>query len=98
MLIAIQTLVNYTAIIENTKIIEAQTAKVQEEIDYINNYQLKFLDSDHAKIFLSHENNILRREEVVVAFKEPQAKEEEIANTEAKEQLLSPREERKIYR
>ena len=59
MLMAAQILVNYTTIIENTVTIKAQTASVEEEMDYIKNYQLKYLNSDHAKFFLSHENNIL---------------------------------------
>ena len=59
MLMATQILMNYTTIIENTETITNQAFRVQEEIDYIKNYQLKFLDSDHAKFFLSHENNIL---------------------------------------
>lgn len=59
MLMATQILMNYTTIIENTETITLQAAKVQEEIDYIKNYQLKFLNSDHAKFFLAHENNVL---------------------------------------
>jgi cell division protein FtsL len=60
MLMAIQIYMNYITIIENTENIKKQNSKVQEEIDYINNYQLKYLDSNHAKTFLSHENNILK--------------------------------------
>ena len=59
MLMATQILMNYTTIIESTETITNQAFRVQEEIDYIKNYQLKFLDSDHARFFLSHENNIL---------------------------------------
>jgi hypothetical protein len=60
MLMAIQIYMNYITIIENTETIKKQNSKVQEEIDYINNYQLKYLDSNHAKNFLAHENNILK--------------------------------------
>ena len=59
MLMATQILMNYTTIIENTETITLQAATVQEEIDYIKNYQLKFLNSYHAKFFLAHENNVL---------------------------------------
>ncbi len=59
MLIAIQIYMNYLMIIETTESVKAQNQKVQDEIDYINNYQIKFLNSDHAKLFLAHENNIL---------------------------------------
>lgn len=94
MLMAIQILVNYNTIIENTELIKKQTAEVEEEINYINHYQIKFLNSDHAKFFLAHENNILGTEETVIAFKEPKIEEE---NPEEKEDKLSPREERKAF-
>jgi len=68
MLMAIQIYMNYVTIIENTETIKKQNIKVQEEIDYINNYQLKYLDSDHAKNFLAHENNILKDGETVIDF------------------------------
>ncbi len=76
MLRAVQVLVKYTTIIESTELIKAQTAKVEEEIAYINHYQLKFLDSDHAKFFLAHENNILGADETVIVFKAPKAEAE----------------------
>jgi hypothetical protein len=69
MLMAIQIYMNYITIIENTETIKNQNTKVQEEIDYINNFQLKYLDSNHAKNFLSHENNILKDGETVIDFK-----------------------------
>lgn len=69
MLMAIQIYMNYITIIENTETIKKQNSKVQEEIDYINNYQLKYLDSNHAKNFLAHENNILKDGETVIDFK-----------------------------
>jgi len=69
MLMAIQIYMNYITIIENTETIKKQNSKVQEEIDYINNYQLKYLDSNHAKNFLAHENNILKDWETVIDFK-----------------------------
>ena len=94
MLMAIQIYMNYITIIENTQTIKIQNSKVQEEIDYINNYQLKFLDSNHAKTFLSHENNILKEWETVIDFKWKE-KETTIVNEVIKEN--SPREEWKIY-
>ena len=69
MLMAIQIYMNYVTIIESTETIKRQNIKVQEEIDYINNYQLKYLDSNHAKNFLAHENNILKDWETVIDFK-----------------------------
>ena len=33
--------------------------RVKDEISYFNNFQLKYLNSSHAKKLLAHENNIL---------------------------------------
>ena len=86
---------NYITIIENTESIKAQNIKVQEEIEYINNYQMRYLDSSHAKFFLSHENNILKEWETVIAFK---GIDEVPSNIESTVQnQTTPREERKNY-
>lgn len=69
MLVAIQTYVNYTTIIENTNIVQSQTQRVRDEISYFNNFQLKYLNSDHAKKLLAHEHNLLSPNEAVIAFK-----------------------------
>ena len=58
----------YLILTGDEETIKKQNIKVQEEIDYINNYQLKYLDSDHAKNFLAHENNILKDGETVIDF------------------------------
>ena len=96
MLMAAQILVNYTTIIENTVTIKAQTASVEEEMDYIKNYQLKYLNSDHAKFFLSHENNILSDWESIIAFKKQTEKSDSISE-KPWEEKNTPREERKAY-
>ncbi len=95
MLMAIQIYMNYITIIENTETIKNQNTKVQEEIDYINNFQLKYLDSNHAKNFLSHENNILKDGETVIDFKWTK-KEKEIGKDEVKKEI-TPRDEWKGY-
>lgn len=96
MLRAVQVLVKYTTIIESTDLIKAQTAKVEEEIAYINHYQLKFLDSDHAKFFLAHENNILGPDETVIVFKAPKP-EVEAATLLPSEEKESPWEAWKAF-
>ena len=95
MLMAIQIYMNYVTIIESTETIKKQNIKVQEEIDYINNYQLRYLDSNHAKNFLAHENNILKDGETVIDF---EWKENEIKTeiVEVKKED-SPRDEWKKY-
>lgn len=95
MLMATQILVNYTTIIENTETIRVQATKVEEEMAYIKNYQIKFLNSDHAKFFLAHENNILGWWETVVAFKEKKP-ESEMGNQNS-QQKITPREEWKMF-
>lgn len=92
---ATQILVNYTTIIENTETIRQQRAKVEEEMEYIKHYQLKFLNSDHAKFFLAHENNILGWGEYVVAFKAPKP-DPKTVQTE-NEQQITPREQWKLF-
>ena len=96
LMIAVQTYVNYTSIIEQTSQVQDQTKRVKDEISYFNNFQLKYLNSAHAKRLLAHENNILEPWEAVILFKakkEPESKEllpaETLENT--------PREERKSF-
>ena len=95
MLMAIQIYMNYVTIIENTETIKKQNWKVQEEIDYINNYQLKYLDSSHAKNFLSHENNILKDWETVIDFR--WIKQEVKINQDEEKKDITPRDEWKEY-
>ena len=95
MLMAIQIYMNYVTIIESTELIKKQNVKVQEEIDYINNYQLKYLDSNHAKNFLAHENNILKDGETVIDFQ--WIKNEEKAEIIEVQKEDSPRDEWKQY-
>ena len=92
---AIQIYMNYITIIENTETIKNQNNRVQEEIAYINNFQMQYLDSSHAKFFLSHENNILKEWETVIAFKwiEKEVKPEDLSSQEQP----NPREEWKEY-
>lgn len=97
MVVAIQTYVNHTKIIENTSLVEQETQRIKDEISYFNNFQLKYLNSEHANRLLSHENNILTPGEAVIAFKAIN----KIENTEDTSQIekeeLSPREERKNF-
>lgn len=96
MLMAIQVYTNFLTIIEATELTNLQTQKIQEEMDYINNFQLKYLDSDHAMFFLSHENNILKPSETVIAFREQEMVEEQSKN-ETKLETITPFEEWKEF-
>lgn len=78
MLVAIQTYVNYTAIIEQTGFVEQQTQKVKDEISYFNNFQLKFLNSEWSSKILAHENGVFLYNEAPIVFKR-----EEIVDAQA---------------
>ena len=96
MLVAVQTYVNYTTIIEKTLQVQEQTKKVKDEISYFNNFQLKYLNSAHAKRLLAHENNILDNGEAIILFKAKQeAEQKELVPAEESEN--TPREEWKIF-
>ena len=96
MLVAVQTYVNYTTIIEKTLQVQEQTKRVKDEISYFNNFQLKYLNSAHAKRLLAHENNILDNGEAIILFKAKQeAEQKELMPAEESEN--TPREEWKIF-
>ena len=95
-MIAVQTYVNYTSIIEQTSQVQDQTKRVKDEISYFNNFQLKYLTSAHAKRLLAHENNILDNGEAIILFKAKQeAEQKELVPAEESEN--TPREEWKIF-
>ena len=96
LMIAVQTYVNYTSIIEQTSQVQDQTKRVKDEISYFNNFQLKYLNSAHAKRLLAHENNILDNGEAIILFKAKQeAEQKELVPAEESEN--TPREEWKIF-
>jgi hypothetical protein len=47
MIIAIRTYVNYLVVIESIDTVKARTASVQNEMDYAQNFQKKYLASDY---------------------------------------------------
>lgn len=96
MIIATQTYINYYTIIENTTLVQAQAQNVLDEISYFNNFQLKYLNSEHAQKILAHENNILTYGEALISFQEaPIQTTGEIA--ELNQEKLTPRAERKQF-
>lgn len=95
MIAAIQIYMNYLMIIENTISIQKQNLKAQEEIDYITNFQMKYLNSEHAMNFLAHENNILSVGETVIDFKS--IAQETTDSSTPQVETTTPRKEWKIF-
>lgn len=68
MIVAIKVFINYATITENIEEVEQQQQRVEDQIAFVENFQLKYLDSDHAQYFLYHENTLLFPGEKIVAF------------------------------
>jgi hypothetical protein len=69
MLLAIRTYINYITIIDTTNTVKKRTANVQNELDYSQNFQAKYLASEYGHLFLAHDNNSIFRGESIISFK-----------------------------
>jgi hypothetical protein len=69
MLLAIRTYINYVTIIDTTNTVKRRTANVQNELDYSQNFQSKYLASEYGHLFLAHDNNTIFRGESIISFK-----------------------------
>lgn len=96
MILSISSYFTYETIIKNTIIIQEQAQIVRDEISYFNHFQLKYLNSEYAKKFLAHENNILEAGEALIAFQQTTPPAEILSNQTIQEQK-TPREERKLF-
>ena len=97
MIFAVRIYINYATIIENTEAIGAQQKNVENQIIYTENFQLKYLDSEHAKYFLYHENTLLFPGEKIINFEKGNPKIVE-KNLPVEERIkLSPKEAWKRY-
>jgi hypothetical protein len=47
MIFAIRTYVNYLAVVDSIETVNARTTSVQNEMDYAQNFQKKYLASDY---------------------------------------------------
>ena len=47
MIFAIRTYVNYLTVVDSIETVDARTAAVQNEMDYAQNFQKKYLASDY---------------------------------------------------
>ena len=69
MIIAIRTYVNYLVVMESIKTVNDRTASVQNEMDYAQNFQKKYLASDYWYLFLAHDNSMIFNGEEIILFK-----------------------------
>ena len=69
MIFAIRTYVNYLAVVDSIETVNARTASVQNEMDYSQNFQKKYLASDYGYLFLAHDNSMIFNGEEIILFK-----------------------------
>jgi len=69
MIFAIRTYVNYLTVVDSIETVNARTASVQNEIDYAQNFQKKYLASDYWYLFLAHDNSMIFDWEEIILFK-----------------------------
>jgi len=72
MIFAIRTYVNYLNVVEEINKVNARTASVQNEMDYAQNFQKKYLASDYGYLFLAHDNSMIFDGEEIILFKSPE--------------------------
>ena len=69
MIVAIKTYTNYGTVMESIKTVNARTENVQNEMDYAQNFQKKYLASDYWYLFLAHDNSMVFKWEEIILFK-----------------------------
>ena len=69
MIFAIRTYVNYLTVVDSIETVNTRTASVQNEMDYAQNFQKKYLASDYGYLFLAHDNSMIFNGEEIILFK-----------------------------
>ena len=69
MIFAIRTYVNYLTVVDSIETVNARTISVQNEMDYAQNFQKKYLASDYGYLFLAHDNSMIFDGEEIILFK-----------------------------
>ena len=72
MIFAIRTYVNYLTVVDSIETVNDRTASVQNEMDYAQNFQKKYLASDYGYLFLAHDNSMVFKWEEIILFKSSQ--------------------------
>ena len=69
MIWAIRTYVNYLAVVDSISTVSKRTANIQNEMDYAENFESKYLQSDYWYMFLAHDNSMIFDGEEIILFK-----------------------------
>ena len=69
MILSIRTYINYITIVDTIDSTGKKTASVEEELNYANNFQTKYLASEYGHLFLAHDNNVIFWGESIISFK-----------------------------
>ena len=93
MIFAIRTYVNYLNVVEEINKVDARTASVQNEMDYAQNFQKKYLASDYGYLFLAHDNSMIFDGEEIILFKSSEDVVETWFNTDLTHIPFRPSEE-----
>ncbi len=93
MIFAIRTYVNYVAVVDSIETVNDRTESVQNEMDYAQNFQKKYLASDYGYLFLAHDNSMIFNGEEIILFKSSEDMVETWFNTDLTHIPFRPSEE-----
>ena len=93
MIFAVRTYVNYWEVVDSIETVNARTAAVQNEMDYAQNFQKKYLASDYGYLFLAHDNSMIFNGEEIILFKSSEDMVETWFNTDLTHIPFRPSEE-----
>ncbi len=60
---------NYLAVVDSISTVSKRTANIQNEMDYAENFESKYLQSDYWYMFLAHDNSMIFDGEEIILFK-----------------------------
>ena len=90
---AIRTYVNYLTVVDSIETVNDRTESVQNEMDYAQNFQKKYLASDYGYLFLAHDNSMIFNGEEIILFKSSEDMVETWFNTDLTHIPFRPSEE-----
>ena len=93
MIFAIRTYVNYLTVVDSIETVNDRTESVQNEMDYAQNFQKKYLASDYWYLFLAHDNSMIFNGEEIILFKSSEDMVETWFNTDLTHIPFRPSEE-----
>lgn len=99
MIVAIRTYLNYIAILDAIWSVNQEIEKKTQEINHVENFLNKYLLSHYWDYFLSHENNILYKNEYILRLDISNSWNQEIIDEkqEVKEKILNAQDSRKDF-